>query len=259
MKEITYHNRRYLRSNDLVLSVDEEQVHFINGIAAVNIKDGNRKLYSGIINEDYQEVFDDEYRYGEARRYLMFLRYNTNIFRCGENDFIVRTRHGDDHNFYYTNAHIRIVDKKAIFINKDIGEYYPTNLKNIFIIDGNMNWHDKGLYDISKGKHICGGYDEISVVDGYPNHFFVKKRITSLTEEATDEDLYLTDYLYFQIDQNGHIITKIFSERKMQYLNYGDLNIDDYPMYYKQELIEESQKQSPRLKEVIYSLKYGER
>ena len=75
MKEITYHDRRYLRSNDLVMTVDEEKVHFINGIAAVNATVNNEKTYSGIINEEYQEVFDNEYRYGEARRYLMFLDF----------------------------------------------------------------------------------------------------------------------------------------------------------------------------------------
>ncbi len=261
MREITYHNRRYLsylRSNDSVISVDEEQVHFINGIAAVNITDSKGKMCSGIINEEYQEVFDDdEYQYGKACRNLMFLRYNTNIFRCGENDFIVCTRRGDDYHFYYTNMHIRIVDRKAMCINKDIGEYFKTNLENILIIGGNRNWHNKGLYDITKGKQICEGYDEISVIDGDPNRFFVKKRITSLTEESTSEDLYLTDNLYFQIDQNGHIISKVFSERKIQYLNYGDQDIDDYPMYCRQELVEESQKQSPKRKEMIDSLKYG--
>ena len=36
MREITYHDRDYLRHNNLIMRVDEEQVHFINGIAAVN-------------------------------------------------------------------------------------------------------------------------------------------------------------------------------------------------------------------------------
>ena len=256
MKEITYHDRRYLRSNDLVMTVDEEKVHFINGIAAVNATVNNEKTYSGIINEEYQEVFDNEYRYGEARRYLMFLDYNTNIFRCGENDFIVTVRTGDKYHFSDSYKHIRIKDMEATLINNGIGEYFKTNLENILIIGGHRNWHDKGLYNVTKGEHICKGYDEISIIEGYPDRFFVKKRVTSLTEKSTDEDLYLTDDLYFQIDQNGHIISKIFSRRKMQYLDYGDLNIDNYPMYCEQELIEESINKSPKLKEAIYSLKY---
>ena len=74
-----------------------------------------------------------------------------------------------------------------------------------------------------------------------------------MTEESSkDEDLYLTDDLYFQIDQNGHIVSRIFSERKLEYLDYGDTDINNYPIYRKQELIEESKK----LKEAVHSLKY---
>ncbi len=73
-----------------------------------------------------------------------------------------------------------------------------------------------------------------------------------MTEESPrDENLYLTDDLYFQIDQNGHIISKIFSQRKLEFLDYGDVDIDDYPLYCKQELIEESKK----LKQAVYSLR----
>ena len=74
-----------------------------------------------------------------------------------------------------------------------------------------------------------------------------------MTEEShKDERLFLTDDLYFQIDQNGHIISRIFSQRKLEFLDYGDADIDDYPMYCKQELIEESKK----LKEAVYSLRH---
>ena len=80
----------------------------------------------------------------------------------------------------------------------------------------------------------------------------MKKSITSLTKDSPkDEDLYLTDELYFQIDQNGHIVSKVFSQRKLDFLDYGDVSLDEYPMYRKKELIEESQK----LKENVYSLR----
>lgn len=73
-----------------------------------------------------------------------------------------------------------------------------------------------------------------------------------MTEESTkNEDLYLTDYLYFQINQNGLIISKIFSQRKLEFLDYGVTDIDHYPLYRKQELVEGSKK----LKEVVYSLR----
>ena len=183
----------------------------------------------------------------------MFLRYNKNILRFGENDFIVNQQQSDEFYTFYSNKHIRIEGMKAILINENIGEYSKTNDENILIIGGDFNWHDKKLYNISKGEYIGGGYDEISVIDGYSNRFAVKKRVTSLTEESRkDERLFLTDDLYFQIDQNGNIISRIFSQRKLEYLDYGDTNIDDYPMYCKQELIEESQK----LKEAVYSLRH---
>ncbi len=259
MKEITYHDRDYLRYNNLVMRVDEEQVNFINGIAAVNAivsnrKDGKSKgIYSGIINEEYQEVFDDDEQYGDANRNLMFVGYNTNILRCWEKDFIVTVRQGDEYHTCYANKHIRIEDMKATLINENIGDYSKTNDENILIIGGDFNWHDKKLYNISKGESIGGGYDEISVIDGKPDCFAVKKRVTSLTEESrNDEKLFLTDDLYFQIDQNGHIISGVYSQRKLAFLDYGNTNIDDYPMYCKQELIEESQK----LKEAVYSLRY---
>lgn len=258
MRNIMYRDRKYLRNNNFIISIDEEQVHFINGIASVNAtvidKNGRKKeVISGIIDEEYQEVFDDENSYGEfdARRNLMFLGYNTNILRCGENDFIVTVRQGDEYHFHYANKHIRIKNMKANFINEDIGEYTKTNDENILIIGGMFNEHNKRLYNIAEGKHI-GRYTEISTIDGYPNCFAVKKHINSLTEESPrDESLYLTDDLYFQIDQNGHIISKIFSQRKLEFLDYGDVDIDDYPLYCKQELIEESKK----LKQAVYSLR----
>lgn len=260
MKQIIYHSRNYLGSNNLVLNVDEEQVHFINGIAAVNAtvvgQNGREnETISGIINEAYQEVFDDKSQcaWSYAGRYLMFIPYNKNILRCGENDFIVTVRQGDENHWYYAYKHIRIKDMKATLVNEDIGECFKTNDENILIIGGVSNWHNKKLYNIAKGEHIDGHYDEISIIDGYPNRFAVKKYINSLTEDSSKgEDLYLTDDLYFQIDQNGHIISKIFSKRKLEFLDYGDTPIDDYPSYRKQELVEESQK----LKAAVHSLRY---
>lgn len=260
MKKIIYHNRDYLRSNNLTINVDEEQVCFINGIAAINAivtgKNGKADgIISGIINESYQEIFDDENQYGDCdiRRNLMFLGYNKNILRCGENDFIVTVRQGNEYHWHDANKHIRIKDMKAILINKDIGEYSRTNDENILIIGGMFNRHNKKLYNITSGEYTNGSYDEISIIDGYSNRFVVKKHINSLTEDSSrDEDLYLTDDLYFQIDENGHIISKIFSQRKLGFLDYGNTDIDNYPSYCKQELVEESKK----LKDAVYSLKY---
>ena len=183
MKGITYHDRKYLRNNNLVMRVDEEHVHFINGIAAVNAIVSSRedeiykKIYSGIINEEYQEVFDDEEEYGDANRNLMFLGYNTNILRCGEKDFIVTVQQGDEYHTCYANKHIRIEDMKETLINENIGDCSKTNDENILIIGGDFNWHDKKLYDIAKGKYIGEGYDEISVIDGYSDRFAVKKEL----------------------------------------------------------------------------------
>lgn len=235
---------------------------FINGIAAVNAISIDKRgimtdrIVSGIINEEYQEVFDDDDEYGEfdARRYLMFLGYNTYIERFGENDFIVTVRNGDEYHYHYANRHIRIKDKKATVINKDIGEYVKTNDENILIIAGNFNWHNKGLYNIAEGRHIGTVYEGISTIDGYSDRFYVNKRMDSLTEDSSkDDSLCITDNLYFQIDQNGHIVSQIFSERKLGFLDYGDEDLDNYLVCYKQELVEEGKK----LKEAVYSLKYN--
>lgn len=122
--------------------VDEEQVHFINGIAAVNViaMDINRSdkyICSGIINEEYQEVIDDEDQYEKfvIRRNLMLLEYNKNILRCGENDFIVTVHQGDEY-FSCVNKHIRIKNMKATIINENVGKYLKTNNENILIIRG---------------------------------------------------------------------------------------------------------------------------
>jgi len=259
MKTITYHDRKYLRKNNLVMLVNEEEVHFINGIAAVNaiVIDRNseeKTICSGIINEEYQEVFDDEDQYGNylIRRNLMFLEYNTNILRCGENDFIVSVCRGNDDFSYTVNKHIRIKDMKATLVNEDIGYYFKKNNENILIIDGMFNRHEKKLYNIAKGEFLKEAYDEIFIIEDNPNCFTVKKRVNSLTEESSkNEDLYLSDDLYFQIDQDGNIISKVFSQRKLDYLDYGDLDINQYPTYRKQELVEKNKK----LKDAVYSLK----
>lgn len=255
MKNITYHDRDYLRGNNLIMVIDEERVHFINGIAAVNaLVVGRNEMYSGLINEEYQEAFDDKSQYGDinARKYLMFLRHNTNILRCGESDFIVTVRQGDEYHHSYANRHVRIKDMKATLINRDIGQYIKTNNENI-LITKSISSPYRYLYNITKGEYVKDGYDEISIIESYPNYFAVKKHIDSLIEVSSkDEDLFLSDDLYFQIDQDGHIISRVYSQRKLEFLNYGDINIDNYPIYRKHELIEESKK----LKDVVHSLKY---
>lgn len=135
------------------------------------------------------------------------------------------------------------------FINCALCKDSKTNNENILIING---WDNKKLYNVAKGEFI-GEYTDISIMDGCSNCFTVKKRVNSLTKESSkDEDLYLTNNLYFQIDQNGLIISQVFSQRKLDSLDYGDINIDDYPTYLKQGLIEES----PKLKENVYSLRH---
>lgn len=244
MREIVCHDRDFL-IGDIAVYVDENDVQFINGIAAVNATAnvGKRKTpqtYSGIIDENYNEVFDVDYKkFGEACQNLMFIGYNSHITRCGENDFIVTVRQGDEYHTHYAIKHIRLDGLKASFVNQDIGSYSKSNNENILIIGGEIKCNNsKMLYDVKKGQYVTEAFDEISVIEGSDDRFAVKKRITSLTEDSPKgEDLYLVDDLYYQIDSTGAIVSKIFSKRKLDYLDYDSKDVKEYLNYCKQELI----------------------
>lgn len=249
----------YFIGDDFKLSVVEENVHFINGIAAVKAIGYNNQTKKkveccGIINEDYMEVFSDKnttYRNEkEAKRSLMFLCQNKSILRYNENDFIVTRLRVSEFFSYKTNSHVRIENDRVILINKDIGSYIKTNNDNILITCDSHNTRCR-LYNISMGKYVSEIYSEILPIDNEPNVFIVRQQIDSL-EDGKIDNFVIKDNLYFQIDENGNIVSKILSSRKAEYLNYDNISIDKYLETYKNELASEMKK----LKGGVYSLGY---
>lgn len=211
MTIINPNDQKYIKSS---LLLSDEKIEFINGFGVATtsiLTDSGKKLKGktviGIITERYEEINlagDDG---------LRFRPTTLSISRFGENDFITKSiaSWSDEERVY---KHFRIENEKVVCVNSDIGEYQETKTKGIIITQiGNF----KRLYNIFTGKKTRP-YFEILETD-QEGIFLVNDIICATTETNLDYD-----FLYFLIDSNGDIISKVISER----LGELDLNNENY-------------------------------
>ena len=164
IKNDNYYGSHEMWSSDAVIYIDEKEVNFINGIAAVNahvIYNRKSRVWacSGVIDENYNEYFNTKNKYGEElviTRNLMFYGYNSDILRVGENDFFVKVKLGyyDSGAYRFIIKHIRLNEGKLELINGDIGADYEKTSSNNLLITSDLFGENKRLYDVSSGQFL---------------------------------------------------------------------------------------------------------
>jgi len=224
MKEIKLNNVDYLRSGSCKTFVDENEVQFIDGIALVKAKSSGKNWRSGepfsyesfgLINEDFEEVYDDSLD-GRTSRYLMFLGHNNCALRFGKFDYLVSVATADDGRSWHEHYHIRIIDGVPTVI-KNLDKIVPTEDSKI-ITDGHA------LYDVENAIFLTRRYSSIEQQQldesGIPT-YLVSDVVTSYEYQNDDpkkikypinKDTGIVDKLSFVIDGTDRIISPIYSD-----------------------------------------------
>lgn len=212
MKEITLNDVNYLRNRITSITVDETNLEFKNGIAVaeahVDAIDFWNEPYSyncmGLIDENFHEVYNDTHHgNGVKERNLMFLQYNRNIIRCGDNDFIVEVDCCDDGRSWTEYRHVRIVDGIPILITDKLSHCQITNHENLVI----SGFSSKKLYDVTTGEFITPSLFDIKESKINTEVFDVVAKITS----GEEKNPRYVEYLYFKINTKGQRVSYILS------------------------------------------------
>lgn len=197
------------------ITIPEEHLNSIYKVY-VHIKEN---LVFGIINKEYKEAFSDLYKAGKstnsAHEYLMFYRFNREIIRIGEKDFIVTVSYYDDDRNWLEIKHLRIVKKTIRLINDKLPELKPTNIKTIL----KSRYF---LYDVKAAKAIGPKYSLIEDFKKYNSSkgeiimaAKVVDNITSLKMNGIyipkNKDTALSTELHFYINEEGKIVSNIYS------------------------------------------------
>lgn len=219
MKEISLNKVTYLRSTITSIIVDETKLEFKNGVAVAEADVSARDLFNesytykcmGLIDENFHEVYADSHHGNEIKeRNLMFLPYNKNIIRCGDNDFIVEVYCGDDGASWTEYRHIRIVDGIPLMQNK-LNKCQITNHENL-VISGYTGYNR--LYDVTTGEYITPVLYDIKESKVNTEVFDIVAKITSSEEKNS----WYVEYLYFKINTKGQIVSKILSSLASDYI-----------------------------------------
>lgn len=208
MKEIKL-NPTLLIQRPISAVVDETTLEFKNGVAVAEaiIKCyGTDKTYKcfGLIDENFCEVYGDVIDGDITSQSLMFYRFNKNIVRCGDNDYIVEVSCTDYDRSWTEFRHISIENGVPIFVNKLGTPYFPkkrhSNLVTVGTIGGCYRIYDvlKRCYITPELSYIRPSVEDDRVFD------------VSLSMTADCDDLVL-DHLYFKIDTQGNIVSDAIS------------------------------------------------
>ena len=221
MRTIKLNEVNYLRGKVISAEIYDTNLDFRNGIAVVKAsivtldfyrKKGHYESW-GLINENYEELYEDENNLFE--RNLMFMPFNENIVRCGDNDFIVEVTCRDDNRIWTEYRHIRIVDGVPTLINRNIGGCQKTSLENTII----AGFNNKTLYDITEGKKVTPSLTKIEESE--------EKGIFNAVAKIQTEDSYCTDYLFFKVNRKGIIVSRVLSSLANGFLDESYISIDD--------------------------------
>lgn len=252
MREIKLNSVEYLRRNIISATVDEDQLEFKNGVAlarAVVTSSYHGKVYScwGLIDEQFQEVYSDSQQEDfKAQRNLMFMEYNLGAERLLDNDYIIKVACGADNGTWIEYRHIRVVDGIPMTINK-IGKYVRTKLDRLVI----CSWYDSFyLYDISTGKMVTPHLASIKETDENDELFDVSIKVM-----LENGNCGLVDNLFFRIDSEGNIVSKVLSSLENGYLDVApEESIEELVQSRKQYIQEREEQFEKELKEFRESI-----
>lgn len=254
MDKLDLNEKTKLRPRVVSFMIDEsnEDIKFENGIAAIKIKilalsfDENC-TYScaGIIDQNFKEIFNDSTEIGQN---LMFLNKNKELIRVDAENFISIREYNDYDGYHKYSNHIRIKDKIATYINKNLPVVTKTFNPEVFICDNQ-------LYSAKLGKYITRKYTKIESLeprfDGDYRYLVIDK-IKSKTEEVNNPEIEtdsLNDTFIFEINENDEIISGIYSKLNLDW--YTNLKIGKNYTY--------DEIRDQRLEELNTSLEIGKK
>jgi len=223
MKEIKLNGCSHLRGGIVeTAKVDETKLEFRNGVAVAEAEvKGVRVTPSwhpfsytceGLINENFQEVFEDKLP-DSYERNLMFLPYNEEIIRFGDNDFVVNMSCYEDGSWWEEYRHIRIINGVSTLVNQVASCTKKVN-ETLMIMGNNK----KALYSIERGEMLTPYVESIRESEAYCDVFDVMASASSISSKKSS---LLEDFLYFKINLGGRVISKVLSSLEDGYLLYG--------------------------------------
>lgn len=219
MRSIKLNEVNYLRDAVISAKIDDSDLDFRNGIAVakanITISDfcKHESHYEcwGLINESYEEVYEDKINLFE--RNLMFMPFNKSIVRYGDNDFIVEVSCRDDNRIWTEFRHIKVIDGVPTLVNRNLGGCQKTSLENIVI----AGFRNKTLYNISEGTKVTPPLMKIEEF---------QEEIFNAVVKIQAENSYYVDYLFFKINKEGKIISRVLSSLANRFLDEPYVSID---------------------------------
>lgn len=220
MRNIKLKEVKHLRSEVISAKIDDADLDFRNGIAVANANItisffGAQDSYEcvGLINEDYEEAYENKpNHFGQN---LMFMSFNKEIVRCGDNDFIVEVSCRDDNRIWTEYRHIRIVNGVPTLISRNLGGCQKTSLENVVIAGFSI----KTLYDTSEGKKVTPSLAKIEESQ--------EEGIFNAVAKIKVENSYYIDYLFFKINNEGMIVSRVLSSLANRFLDEPYIAIND--------------------------------
>ena len=247
------HEYPYLRSDVVSIRVNKENLCFREGMAVakaiVTYKGMDSKFYTyecmGVINENFEECFDDQHFEGED---LMFLPCNKEIMRCGDHDFIVRVEKENAIQNGVEYHHIRIYSKVPMLVNRDLvkqpfGTILPTDKEEI-IVAGNQ------FYSVSTCSYLTRPLTSIEKAEGYPRVFLIRDFIKPENMETED----FSEYLQFSMNTSFELESGILSSGKLDFIGFPK-TFAEYEMVRLsrlKELLQEGEKYNNYLRAMRY-------
>lgn len=237
-----------LRPRVVRIQVYKEDLCFRAGMAVaravVTYVGINKKLDSyecmGIINENFEECFDDAHFEGED---LMFLPFNREIIRCGEHDFIVCVEKCNDFQIKPLYHHIRVYSKVPMLVNRDLvsqpyGIVLPTDREDL-VVAGNQ------FYSISDAYYLTRSFASIKKAAGYPKSFWVQDclQINGFSE-----------CLEFQMNTSFELESGVLSTKTLDFVGFPK-TFSEYEMFRLsrlQVLLQEKEKMDAYLRAMQY-------
>lgn len=221
----------FFREKEISAEINDTNLDFRNGIAVAKANltifapcvQGTSYECVGLVNENYEEAFAD--KNNRFALNLMFMPFNKSIIRCGDNDFIVEVSCRDDNRIWTEYRHIKVINGVPTLINRNLGGCQKTSLENIVI----AGFNNKTLYDTNDGKKVTSPLTKIEESQ--------EEGIFNAVAKIQIENSYCTDYLFFKINREGIIVSKVLSSLENRFLDEDYVAADDLLSRRKEQLI----------------------
>ncbi len=223
MKEIKLKST-ILREEVLNAQVDETTLDFHNGLAIAKAIVTTKGLFDvpyiyecmGVINENFEEVFYTTPSV-DFEKYLMFLPFNQDIIWAGSDSFRVTTKKslGVREGSSYIEDVLLCLDRETFALTSpNINHFIPTETEDIAIVN-------QRLYRLSKKVFLTHQLYQLQEIK--KNTFYVMDKVMSKRFGEGIEN-FLYDFLSYQIDGDGNVISPVYSKIANPHTLYGSIS-----------------------------------